>query len=161
MCTYFEAYYQYFKGGFTWLRDFHDNVLPTYKKLMAEEKQKFEQRRRKRPQGEWIPDSISGGASSVSVKSVLLLLLLLLFLLLIFIANRPSPQRTRQFATPYDDIIKRDNPPNNIPVFLEKALDYLEAKGSQYQRFPSVFQILIPPPSFSSRSSRYFPCLST
>src|SRR4051812_40453687 len=115
MCTYFEAYYQFFKGGFTWLRDFHDNTLPAYKKLMAEEKQKFEQRRRKRPPGEWIPDSISGGASSVPY----------IFLPCLFPQACPyvfTFQRTRQYATSYEDLLKRDAPPNNIPVFLEKAL---------------------------------------
>lgn len=122
--TYFEAYYQvclgkwlslqffshvffsqFFKGGYTFLRELHDHELQKYKKYVQEERSKFEQRRYKRPQGEWIPESISGGATS----------------------------RTRMFCVSYADIIARDNPPGGVPVFLTNAIAELEKRGLDVQ----------------------------
>eukprot|EP01122_Echinamoeba_exundans_P007434 TRINITY_DN2299_c0_g2_i1.p1 TRINITY_DN2299_c0_g2~~TRINITY_DN2299_c0_g2_i1.p1 ORF type:complete len:1223 (-),score=342.55 TRINITY_DN2299_c0_g2_i1:17-3685(-) len=105
IATYFEAYYQFFKGGYTFLRDLHDNELQKYKKYIQDERSKFEQRRYKRPQGEWIPESISGGATS----------------------------RTRMFCVSYADIISRDNPPGGVPVFLAHAIAELEKRALDVQ----------------------------
>jgi len=65
VCTYNESLYQLFKGGFQYLRDIHDNDIVAHKQWIAEEKVSFEMRRKKRPQGEWLPDSISGGSTAV------------------------------------------------------------------------------------------------
>jgi hypothetical protein len=68
VCTYFDAWYQFFKGGFQWLREFHDTELQQLKKHVSTQKANFDQRKRQRSPGEWIPDAISGGASIVRLK---------------------------------------------------------------------------------------------
>jgi hypothetical protein len=101
LLTYIESFYQFFRGGYQFLRDVHDNVVISHRQWIAEERSKYEQRKKKRPAGEWVPDSISGGAAA----------------------------KTRMFGLPYDDIMRRDNPASSIPAFLERAIDFLEHRG--------------------------------
>jgi hypothetical protein len=101
LLTYIESFYQFFRGGYQFLRDVHDNVVISHRQWIAEERSKYEQRKKKRPAGEWVPDSISGGTAA----------------------------KTRMFGLPYEDIIRRDNPASHIPPWIEKAIDFLETRA--------------------------------
>lgn len=101
LLTYIEAFYQFFRGGYNFLRDVHDNVVIQHRQWIAEERGRYEARKKKRPAGEWVPDAISGGAAA----------------------------KTRMFGLPYEEIIRRDQPSTAIPTWLEKAIDFLEVRA--------------------------------
>lgn len=101
LLTYIESFYQFFRGGYQFLREVHDNVVIQHRQWIAEERMQFEQRSKKRPNGEWVPDSISGGATA----------------------------KTRMFGLPYEELIRRDAPASLIPFWLEKAIEFLEQKA--------------------------------
>ena len=101
MLTYLESFYQFFRGGYQFLRDVHDNIVISNRQWIAEERSRYEQRKKKRPAGEWVPDSISGGSAA----------------------------KTRMFGLPYEELIRRDGPSSLVPAWLEKAIDHLEAKA--------------------------------
>lgn len=113
LLTYIESFYQFFRGGYQFLREVHDNVVIQHRQWIAEERMQFEQRSKKRPNGEWVPDSISGGATA----------------------------KTRMFGLPYEEVIRRDAPDSLIPVWLEKAIEFLEQKALGIQ---GVFRVSPP-----------------
>lgn len=113
LLTYIESFYQFFRGGYQFLREVHDNAVIGHRQWIAEERVQFEQRSKKRPAGEWVPDSISGGATA----------------------------KTRMFGLPYEELIRRDAPANLIPVWLEKAIEFLEQKALGIQ---GVFRVSPP-----------------
>lgn len=113
LLTYIESFYQFFRGGYQFLREVHDNVVIGHRQWIAEERIQYEQRRKKRPTGEWVPDSISGGATA----------------------------KTRMFGLPYEEVIRRDAPASLIPVWLEKAIEFLEQKALGIQ---GVFRVSPP-----------------
>lgn len=101
LLKYCEAYYQFFYGGYNFFRGFHNSDMVKYRNWIAEEKEKYEQRKVKRQKREWAPDIIS---DETLIK-------------------------TRTFGIPYEDLIERDKPPNDIPVFIAKAIDQIKKRG--------------------------------
>lgn len=111
LLTFVDSYYQFFRGGYQFLREVHENVVIKERQWIAEQRFQFE--KRPRNISEWIPDSISGGATA----------------------------KTRMFGMPYEELIRRDQPASLIPVWLEKAIEFLEMKALGIQ---GVFRVSPP-----------------